>query len=100
MSETRYIGTLRKGSTVRFWQPHGFPEGIIEANPDFPPRLHYFDGRPPVDFEPVLVPVMVEPRHEHMPVIVGQEYPRDLSPIADRTVTETKWMLPVKARNV
>lgn len=94
MSETRYIGTLRKGSQIAYWQPNGFPEGIIETNPDFPPRIHYFDGRGTVEMVPVKVPVMQPPRHEHMPVIVGQEYPRDIAPIVDRTVTETRWMLP------
>lgn len=42
----RVIGTIRKGSMIRYWQPNGFPEGIIEVNPEHPPRIHYFDGRP------------------------------------------------------
>lgn len=94
MSETRVIATLRKGSVIRCWSPNGFPEGIIEANPEYPLRIHYFDGRGTVEMVPVKVPIMQPPRHEHMPVIPGREYPRDIAPIVDRTMTETRWTLP------
>lgn len=45
------VAHLRKGSRVAYWQPNGVPEAIIEVNPHHPPRLHYLDGRPPVEFE-------------------------------------------------
>ena len=41
---------------------------------------------------PVLVPVLQPPRHEHPPIVPGQEYPRDISPIVDRTVTEVRFV--------
>lgn len=88
------IGTIRPGSRIAFWKPNGILEGIIEVNPKHPPRFHYLDGRPPADFEPVKVPVMVPPRHEHMHVIPGQDCPRDIARIAERAEFETKWLLP------
>ena len=41
----QYLATLRKGSLVTWWQPNGFAVGILEAHPEHPPRIIYFDGR-------------------------------------------------------
>lgn len=94
MSEVKTIATIRKGSSVTYWKPDGILEGLLETNPDSPPRIHYLDGRGTVELVPVQVPIYPKPRHEHMPLIPGQEYPRDIAPIVDRTVTETRWMIP------
>lgn len=49
MNDARHIATLRKGSSVAYWQPMGLLEAIIEIHPDHPPRMHYLDGRPAID---------------------------------------------------
>lgn len=90
----RVIAGLHEGSRVCPWAPNGFAEGILEAPLAGPPRIHYFDSRGTVELVQATVAVPQPPRHEHMPLIPGQEYPRDIAPIADRLVTETRWMLP------
>ena len=93
------VGNVRLGSRLRFWKPNGKLEGVLEANPDFPPRVHYLDGRI-VEFVQVVVPV-VRPlmpfsihSHEHPPLIPGQEYPRDIGRIRPGYETDVEWRLP------
>jgi len=97
MSIYHHVGIVRKGSRVEYWPLNGTViEGILEVHPDYPPRIHFVDDRGTVELVPVLEPVMQPPRHEHMPVIAGQEYPRDVSPIRQPDlVTTTRWTLPV-----
>ena len=91
------VGNIRPGSSLRFWKPNGKLEGVLEANPDFPPRLHYLDGRI-VEFVPVVVPVVREfdpfNVHEHPPLVLGQEYPRDIGRIRPGGETDVEWRLP------
>ena len=56
------IGTLRKGSTVAYWSPAGVVVGIIETNPEHPPRVHYFDGRGTVELDEAAT----RSKNEHM----------------------------------
>lgn len=39
-----HICTVKEGSQIALWSPHGFPEALIIAHPDDAPRLVYFDG--------------------------------------------------------
>lgn len=93
------VGNIRPGSSLRFWKPNGKLEGVLEVNPDFPPRVHYLDGRI-VEMEPVKVPVIrpLDPFsvsvHEHPPLVPGQEYPRDIGRIRPSGETDVEWRLP------
>ena len=42
---TTHWFTARKGAQLAYYQPNGVLEGIIEAHPDYPPVVHWVDGR-------------------------------------------------------
>lgn len=93
----QFVASIRDGSKIKPWRYKG-QECILEINPNFPPRLHFGDGRS-VDLEPVLVPVIsqLDPTgvHEHPPFIVGQEFPRDVTPPRPgRGKVDIEWRVP------
>jgi hypothetical protein len=39
-----FLCSVKEGSQIALWGPHGFPEALIIVHPDDAPRLVYFDG--------------------------------------------------------
>jgi hypothetical protein len=51
--KARVIASVRKGSRLAYWKPHGILEAILECHPEHPPRLHYIDQRGTVELAPI-----------------------------------------------
>jgi hypothetical protein len=81
------ICTVKEGSQIALWSPHGFAEALIIVHPDDAPRLVYFDGTEETlemkDGAVVTPPIVEISPDFHMSVGVTESIPNEFEGITD-----------------